>query len=222
METHGPTCGGILSGLTILAEVEAGRITIDPWEPARVNNGDRLNPASYDLTLGDTVAVYENVVHADFSCRDGGVPGERMLPHNGPVYGGGRHWLDAAKENPVIYHKMTDAGFLLLPGIGYLMHTVERVKTDLYVPIIDGKSSMGRLFVTAHVTAGYGDPGFDGQYTLEVVATHPTVIYPAMRFCQMRFHTIVGEVDSYKGKGSYEGSLAKGPVPSQSWKMFRG
>lgn len=212
--------GGILSGLLIKEAVADGRIEIDPWEPTHLNEEDRINPASYDLTLGKHVAVYKSVVHVDFSCREGGIPGERMLPKSDFVPGP-NCWLDAAKKNETSTYEMDERGFVLKPWIGYLMHTAERVKTDCFVPIVDGKSSMGRLFVTAHVTAGFGDPGFDGQYTLEVVAVHPTVIYPGMRFCQMRFHTIVGDVVGYKKKGNYQGDLADGPVPSQSWKMFR-
>lgn len=211
--------GGILSGLSIRREVELGRIEIDPWDPTHVRKEDRINPASYDLTLGSRVAVYKAVVNGNFKCDRHGVPGKWLIPGSeGPV---GQHRLDAAKENPVIHYEMDERGLLLRPGIGYLMHTVERIRTDHYVPIVDGKSSIGRLFVTAHVTAGFGDPGFDGQYTLEVVAVHPTVVYPGMRFCQMRFHTIVGEVESYEEKGSYRARLANGPVPSQSWRMFR-
>ena len=115
-----------------------------------------------------------------------------------------------------------DTGFILMPGVGYLMHTHEKIHTDKYVPILDGKSSIGRLFCFVHVTAGYGDPGFDGQYTLEVAVLQPLIVYPGMRFCQIRFHTLVGDVDSYQKNGSYKGELAEGPIPSRSWKMFDG
>lgn len=215
------THGGILSGLSIKKAVRDEQIVIDPWDPTHVNFEDKLNPASYDLTLGKWVAVYENVVHVDFDCEGSGVPGERLYSR-GLVVGKRGACLDAAKPNPVARYEMDERGFLLKPGIGYLMHTAERIKADCYVPIVDGKSSIGRLFVAAHVTAGYGDPGYDGQYTLEVVAVHPTIVYPGMRFCQMRFHTLVGEVESYAKKGSYRGELAEGPVPSRSWKMFDG
>jgi len=217
---HRPSDGGILSGLSIKEAVADGRIEIDPWEPTHVNPEDRINPASYDLTLGRFVAVYEKVVYVDFEHGDGGVPGERVSPNL--LVGNRDFYLDAASPNQVVRYEMDERGFLLKPGVGYLMHTAERIKTDHYVPIVDGKSSIGRLFVTAHVTAGYGDPGYDGQYTLEVVAVHPTVVYPGMRFCQMRFHTVIGGIESYASKGSYKGDLAEGPVPSQSWRSFRG
>lgn len=204
--------GGILSGRTILERTEAGDINISPFDRKHVNFGDRLNPASYDLTLGAKLAVYRDVVYADFS---GDVPGQMVYPRTGR-----NCFLDAAKKNEVVEYEMDERGFLLRPGVGYLAHTVERIHTDKFVPIIDGKSSIGRLFAFVHVTAGYGDPGFDGQYTLEVAVLHPLRVYPGMRFCQIRFHTVVGRVDSYQKKGSYRGKLAEGPIPSQSYRMF--
>lgn len=207
--------GGILSGLEIKGAIERGEIEIDPFQPDHVSFGDRLNPASYDLTLGRKVAVYRGVVRGDF---------DRPMPHLPPGYNlyPGDGWIDAAKPNEVVEYEMTDGEpFYLRPGVGYLMHTEERVTTDRYVPIIDGKSSIGRLFAFIHVTAGYGDPGFNGQYTLEVTTVHPLLVYPGMRFCQMRFHTVVGEVESYQKKGNYKGELATGPIPSQSYRMFQ-
>lgn len=235
MET---THGGILSGLSIEKAVEAGDIVIDPWNPTKLKKDDRINPASYDLTLGEEVAVYSDVV-CEFGINknnDNTIDGRGLYTKiNGHSMNAGdyekalfngfldtkKFELDSASKNKIFKYKMDPNGFLLKPGIGYLMHTAERVKTDKYVPIVDGKSSIGRLFIAIHVTAGYGDPGYDGQYTLEVITTHPVVIYPGMNFCQMRFHTLVGEFDSYKKKGKYKGKLATGPVPSHSWKSFQ-
>ena len=211
--------GGILSGLSIKEAIIKGDIVISPLDLDHIDSIDRFNPASYDLTLGNTVAVYEQVTHIDFSFSKKGVPGER-LTHKISQVPSRDSCLDAAKANLVVYYEMSNTGFMLKPGIGYLMHTHEKIKTNIYAPILDGKSSIGRLFLTAHITAGYGDPGFDGQYTLEVIATHPIIIYPGMRFCQIRFHTIVGDVSGYENNGNYKGSLASGPVPSRSWKLF--
>jgi dCTP deaminase len=227
--------GGILSGLEIKKALESGDIKISPYDPNKKEHLSRFNPASYDLTLGRHVAVYKSVVqsssHDDWECdslrEDGtfGVPGERLRPFYSP---GERievksplNCLDAAKENKISKYEMDDRGLVLLPGIGYLMHTEEVISTDKYVPILDGKSSIGRLFCAIHITAGLGDAGFEGQYTLEVVVTHPLVVYPGMRFCQIRFFTMVGDHESYAEKGNYKGALAEGPIPSQSWKMFR-
>jgi dCTP deaminase len=211
--------GGILSGLSIKKAVESGAIVVDPWDPTHVNHEDRLNPASYDLTLGPQIAVYDSVVCGDFESSSMGVPGESLHPRG---FVGKGKVLDSSKKNSVKTFNMDARGFLLQPGIGYLAHTVEKVHTEAFVPVLDGKSSIGRLFAFIHVTAGYGDPGFDGQYTLEVVVIHPLIVYPGMRFCQIRFHTLVGETVSYKQTGSYKGEYAQGPIPSQSWKMFRG
>lgn len=211
--------GGILSGLELQRAIKSGDITITPFDDSHLG---RVNPASYDLTLGPKVAVYKDVVNADFSIpssldvNSGSVPGCLVSPKTGFHCA-----IDASKKNEVVEYEMDSRGFLLRPGVGYLMHTAERVHTEKYVPIIDGKSSIGRLFAFIHVTAGYGDPGFDGQYTLEVVVVHPLVVYPGMRCCQMRFHTIVGDVKSYKETGSYKGDLAEGPIPSQSYRMFQ-
>ena len=211
--------GGILSGPEILAAMNKGEISITPFDEDSLK---RVNPASFDLTLGSKIAVYADVVNPDFSVPSStnvsdadAIPGCMVSPKTG--------WncaLDSAKKNQVVEYEMDARGFLLRPGIGYLMHTVEKVHTEKYVPIVDGKSSIGRLFAFIHVTAGYGDPGFDGQYTLEVVVVHPLIVYPGMRFCQMRFHTMVGELKSYKNTGNYQGALAEGPIPSQSYKMF--
>lgn len=181
----------ILGGLAIKAAVEAGKIRIDPWDP------DLLNPVSVDLRLGRMIRIY--------MCG--------TTPANA---------IDCRRKETIGYagYEMTSVGFLLQPGRLYLMHTVERVWTESFVPVLDGKSSVGRLGIHVHVTAGYGDPGFDGQYTLEVVAHQYVVVYPGMRFCQMRFHEISGAHESYRAMGNYRGELAAGPVPSQVWRQF--
>ena len=212
--------GGILSGKEIKKGVRSGRIVIDPWKPDHVNPEDRINPASYDLTLGGEVSVYMAVTHhhpAMPSLPTDREDGSNLLPN----YDFGNATLRVDRKNEVRKFKMPETGWLLKPGIGYLAHTVERICVQDLVPIVDGKSSIGRLFVAVHITAGYGDPGYDGQYTLEMTAIHPTWVIPGMRICQMRFHTLVGEVDEYQGKGSYKkGELSTGPVESRSWRMF--
>lgn len=179
---------GILSGDAIAKSIEAGDITVNPFDSAMIN------PASIDLRLGDAYRVY--------------TASEYRAP------------LDARKDNATKLWYFDEEGLLLHPGELYLMHTVERVCTRKYVPVLDGKSSIGRLGVMVHVTAGYGDPGFDGQYTLEVVVVHPVRVYAGMRFCQMRFHLLEGEMVDYSIRGNYVGKAANGPVPSKSWKQF--
>jgi dCTP deaminase len=102
------------------------------------------------------------------------------------------------------------------------MHTRERIWTEKFVPIVDGKSSIGRLFIQIHATAGYGDPGYDGEYTLEVIVQHPVRVYAGMRIGQIRFHTLEGEVEkTYKVTGSYKDEAAQGAVASKAWRQFK-
>lgn len=189
---------GILSGEAIRCAVKAGTIEIDPFRQ------EQLNPVSYDLRLGRGVKVYKQV--ADWG--GGSFEANDWSP------------IDAASDNPVLDLEMkADKPFQLNPGVGYLMHTEERIKTDRYVPVLDGKSSIGRLFISVHQCAGFGDPGFDGQYTLEVTALHPVLVYPGMLFAQIRFHEIAGEITKYAG--NYVGEAARGPVASRSWRQFK-
>lgn len=153
---------------------------------------EQVNPASYDLRLGADYLTY-------------------AIPFKQP--------LDAKADNPALPGKIFEHGRILMPGWLYLMHTVEVVGTKDFVTVIDGKSSIGRLGIIVHLTAGYGDPGFLGQYTLEVSVVHPVRVYAGMRFCQARFHTVQGELMQYEG--NYVGETARGPVASKSWRQFR-
>lgn len=147
---------------------------------------EMLNPASIDLTLGGGVFTYEDGLHA-------------LDPRE--AHGGHR------QEYP------PGAEVFLAPGRLYLMHTAERVWARDRVPVLDGKSSLGRLGISVHQTAGYGDPGFDGQYTLEVTCVLRVRLIVGMRVAQMRFHSLVGEVVPYDGK--YVGVWAAGAIPSR-------
>jgi dCTP deaminase len=209
---------GILSGPEIVKRIEEGSIEVDPFVEAHVN------PNSLDLTLGTRLAVYDRVVEARLSTGDQ-LPGSMFRTRQGfDTFGGHpRHgaYLDMSREEGVVHFDIGERGFLLLPGIMYLAHTAERVCAKKDVPVLDGKSSIGRLGIKVHLTAGYGDIGFDGQYTLEVEVTHPVLVFAGVRFCQIRFHTVCGELDSYQShKSNYVGELARGPVPSRAWKMF--
>ncbi len=189
---------GILSNGRIVEAMAAGDIRIVPFEP------NHLGPCSYDLRLGPEVLTYAVT------------PGSNVPPG----------LLDSARDLPTTrrVHEWGTA-VLLQPGRLYLMHTFETVYARNYVPDVDGKSSIGRLGTTAHITAGRGDPGFDGQYTLEVCVVHPTVVYVGMRFAQVFFHTLeLGQFEGapdYKQQGNYVGDLATGPVASRAWKQLR-
>lgn len=201
--------GGILSGPEILNQVAAGRIQIDPLRQ------EYVNPASVDLTLGPCVKIYSGT----YQKRQYTLPeedGRTFLPLEHI-----RDPLDSKQSWATDDYTMSEKGWCLYPGVCYLMHTTERVRTDHFVPVLDGKSSVGRVFIKVHETAGYGDPGFDGQYTLEVSAQIPIRVYPGMRFCQIRFHTLVGEPLLYSPQqGHYTGPEAQGAVASQISKQF--
>lgn len=189
---------GILTGDDIRLWQREGGVVIDPFVDGQVN------PASYDLTLGDEVCVYERWVRCE--------PGALMRP---------KHLvLDVREEPEVTRMTIGPEGLVLEPSIGYLMHTVERVHTKRFVPVLDGKSSLGRLFMQVHATAGYGDPGFDGQYTLEVTVQHPLRVYAGMRVAQIRFHTTLG-IPRQLYDGKYKGEASRGAVPSRAWKQFK-
>lgn len=182
----------ILTGPAILEAVDTGRIAIEPFDPKQ------LNPASYDLRLGDHVKRY-NLEQLPFSSHYG---------------------LDTQKNNGTTSSVLAEDGTVLVPGVLYLMHTIERVCARQHVAVIDGKSSLGRLGVFVHATAGYVDPGFNGQYTLEVTVVHPVVLYPGMRIAQVRFQTLAGDIWDYQQMGHYTGKASMGPVPSMSYKQF--
>jgi len=126
-----------------------------------------LNPNSYNLTLHNEVMVYEEVV------------------------------LDMAKANRVRRLTIPPEGLVLGPSQLYLGRTVERTETHNYVPMIEGRSSVGRLGLFVHVTAGFGDVGFCGYWTLEMFAVQPVRIYPGVPICQIFYHEICGAITEY-------------------------
>lgn len=200
---------GILTGEEIKREVAAGNISVTPYEEKNVQ------PASIDLRLGTGIKIYADMVNGWWKEDQPLVPGSLVMPS--PSF----KFLDPKKKQHVHEIEMDDRGFILKPGILYLMHTHERIHTNKYVSVLDGKSSIGRLGVVVHLTAGYGDPGFDGQYTLEVTCIHPVILYPRMKIAQMRFHAMQGEVNtSYASKGHYVGDRALGAIPSMAHKQF--
>jgi dCTP deaminase len=133
----------------------------------------RLNPNSYNLTLHNELMVYEEVV------------------------------LDMRKANRVRRITIPNEGLVLQPNQLYLGRTVERTETHNLVPMIEGRSSIGRLGLFVHVTAGFGDIGFCGYWTLEMFAVQPVRIYPGVGICQIFYHAIQGDFVEYAG-GKYQ------------------
>ena len=127
----------------------------------------RLNPNSYNLTLHDELLVYEEVV------------------------------LDMRRPNRVRRMTIPPDGMVLQPHQLYLGRTCERTETRNCVPMIEGRSSIGRLGLFVHVTAGFGDVGFCGFWTLEMFAVQPVRIYAGVAICQIFYHDIRGTFTEY-------------------------
>lgn len=111
--------------------------------------------------------------------------------------------LDPKKENETIDITIPEEGYVLLPGTLYLGETVEYTETYGYVPKIDGRSTTGRLGIVIHLTAGFGDNGFKGKWTLEITVTHPVIVYPNMEIGQLYFEELQGD-SSMKYEGKYQ------------------
>lgn len=109
--------------------------------------------------------------------------------------------LDMKEKNSLITFDIPETGYVLRPGVLYLGRTVERTKTDKFIPMIDGRSSIGRLGIWIHVSAGFGDIGFDGTWTLEITAIEPVRIYPNVEIGQVCFHKPYGDIENlYRGR----------------------
>ena len=147
----------------------------------------RVNPNSYNLTLANELLVYRNSV------------------------------LDMKQPNPVSKLIIPEGGLLLSPGKLYLGRTNEYTKTDRYVPMLEGRSSTGRLGVFIHITAGFGDVGFAGYWTLEIFCVQPVKIYPNVEICQIYYHDIDGDYDPYHS-GKYQNNT--GIQPSLMYRDF--
>ncbi len=127
----------------------------------------RLNPNSYNLRLFNELLVYNEME------------------------------LDMKKENKAHQLIIPEEGLLLEPNKLYLGRTVEYTETDQFVPMLEGRSSIGRLGLFIHVTAGFGDVGFKGYWTLEIFCVQPIRIYPNVEICQIYYHSILGEYEHY-------------------------
>lgn len=172
---------GKLTGLEILKQVELGNIEIDPFDK------NRLNPNSYNVRLAPELKVYKcNSINPD--------DGTPCII------------LDSKKKNETERIYIPDDGLLLMPGILYLGRTVERTHTKHYMPIIDGRSSNGRLGITIHATAGFGDIGFNGTWTLEIFVIHPVIVYSFMEIAQISFEEPIGDT-GYQYRGRYFGQM---------------
>lgn len=125
--------------------------------------------------------------------------------------------LDMKTPNPSRVREIPPEGLVLVPGRLYLGRTVEYTRTEGFVPMLEGRSSVGRLGMYVHVTAGFGDVGFSGYWTLEIQCIQPIRIYAGVGICQIYYHAIQGEYDPY-GDGKYQNNT--GIQPSMLYKDF--
>jgi dCTP deaminase len=181
----------IFSDRSIREALVSGRIEIDPIEESFIQ------PSSVDLRVDSAFRVFENHRYPHIDPRE---PQEDLTK-----------LIEVTEGEPFILH----------PGEFVLGSTFERVRLGVdVVARLEGKSSLGRLGLLIHSTAGFVDPGFDGYLTLELsnVANLPIAIYPGMKIGQISFYQMTTEADHPYGSGEagskYQGQ--RGPTPSRS------
>ncbi len=150
-------------------------------------NESQLNPNSYNLRLHNELLVYTEPV------------------------------LDMKIANKSKSITIPEEGLLLEPGRVHLGRTLEYTRTENLVPMIEGRSSLARLGLFVHITAGMGNVGTTGYWTLEIICVHPTRIYPGVEICQILYHLIQGDFDRYKSD-KYQDNT--GVQPSLFYKEF--
>lgn len=186
----------LLSDRDILAEIESKRVVIEPYEPSMIQ------PSSIDFRLDRYFRVFEN----------------HRYPHIDPA-------VDQSDLTRVVEAE-GDEPFILHPGEFVLGSTFEVVSLpDDVAARVEGKSSLGRLGLLTHATAGFVDPGFSGHVTLELanVATLPIKLYPRMKIGQLCFFRLSSPAEhpygSEKYGSRYQGQ--RGPTPSRSYANFQ-
>lgn len=130
------------------------------------------------------------------------------------------HILDAKKHNEIEYFEIPEDGFVLYPHIFYLGVTDEYTETHAHVPFLEGKSSTGRLGIDIHATAGKGDVGFCGHWTLEISVKQPVKVYRGMPVGQLIYFPVEGEIEvryDQKKNAKYSGQPDR-PIESMMWK----
>jgi dCTP deaminase len=185
----------LLSDRDIQAEINAGRVVIDPYDK------EMVQPSSVDVRLDRFFRVFEN----------------HRYPH-----------IDPAIEQPELTRMVQPEGdepFILHPGEFVLGSSYESVTLpDDIAARLEGKSSLGRLGLLTHSTAGFVDPGFTGHVTLELsnVATLPIKLWPGMKIGQMCFFRLSSPAEHPYGSAVYGSRYQgqRGPTPSRSYQNF--
>ncbi len=186
----------VLSDRTLREEISAGRIVVDPYDPAAVQ------PSSIDIRVDRLFRVFRNHTTGVIDVKED---------------------LEDLTELVSIPE---DGVFMLHPGEFVLGSTLERIGVPIdLVARIEGKSSLGRLGLLIHSTAGFIDAGFDGHITLELsnVANLPITIYPRMKIGQVSFLRMTTDAENPYGSrttgSKYQGQ--RGPTPSRYFENFR-
>ena len=201
----------VLLGSTIIDEVKNGRIIIEPFIE------ENIGPNSIDVTLSNKLLTYVKCeIHKD----ENGINYVKKLSDSR-----GESFLDMASDNRIYELEIPDDGLVLIPGILYLGSTNEKAGSDYYIPMYEGRSSMARLGIQSHLSAGFGDIFFKSNWTLEITVVHPTKIYPNTRFGQVYFHEVnedarkqlISSEKYYKGKYTNQ----SGPQKSKSYLDFQ-
>ncbi|HNB61396.1 MAG TPA: dCTP deaminase, partial [Saprospiraceae bacterium] len=128
--------------------------------------------------------------------------------------------LDARKHNPIELFEIPEEGFVLMPEKLYLGITLEYTETHATVPFLEGKSSVGRLGIDIHATAGKGDVGFCNHWTLEISVSQPVRVYAGMPVGQLIYFKVEGDIDNYYNKkiGAKYNVRSDKPMESMMWK----
>lgn len=128
--------------------------------------------------------------------------------------------LDAKAHNKIEHFEIPADGFVLKPGTVYLGSTLEYTETHAHVPFLEGKSSVGRLGIDIHATAGKGDVGFCNHWTLEISVAQPVRVYAGMPIGQLIYFHVEGDVENYYNKKASAKYNARTPLPMESmmWK----
>lgn len=182
--------GAVATGPLIEHLIADKEIEINPYLPENVSSN------SIDLRLHGHLRVYEHGARKIRASRGGATHDVYVRPPEP---------LDMRKENPTEDIEIPEEGIVLIPGVLYLGRTIEHVGAHKMVPWFDGRSSVGRLGIHVHCTAGRGDTGWFGTVTLEMHVLHPVRVYAGERICQATFLTTVGEIRPYNGR--YQGQV---------------
>ena len=185
----------LLSDRDIKAEIDTERVRLDPYDPGMIQ------PSSIDVRLDKFFRLFDN--------------------HKYPV-------IDPAKDQPELTRLVEvepDDGFVLHPGEFVLGSTLETVSLpDDLAARVEGKSSLGRLGLLTHATAGFVDPGFSGHVTLELsnVATLPIILWPGMKIGQLCFFRLSSPAENPYGSAKYGSHYQgqRGPTASRSFANF--